>query len=425
MNKIKMTLACMALTASAALTASSQTNTPYSMYGYGILGDRATSMQRQMGGVGYAMQNGRQINVMNPASYAAIDSLTFLFDMGANATFVWSKEGDTKENSKGGGLDYVTMQFPLSKYIGASVGLVPVSSVGYAFGNEIHHGTMSNQGSGGINELYLGVGGKYRGFSLGVNFSYDFGTIVNDVYATPINSSNQNKTEHVMRVRDWNVLIGAQYTHPINRDNKMTVGVTYSPKKSLRGKSWVTTQVTNLDQAPDTLSYIKLKDNYEMPTTIGVGLSFAHERVSRWAVEVDYTWQGWKGCKYSQMVDNFGPNPTGQVVFQGMEFNNRQRFAVGGEYTPRIRGNYGQRMVYRLGAYYTDDYLRIQGNDLREYGVTCGFGFPTAEGKTMVNLGFEWKCRQAHPSALIKENYVGINLGVNFNEVWFFKRKIR
>lgn len=29
-----------------------QVNTPYSMYGYGTLSDNATSMQRQMGGVG-------------------------------------------------------------------------------------------------------------------------------------------------------------------------------------------------------------------------------------------------------------------------------------------------------------------------------------------------------------------------------------
>ena len=52
--------------------------TPYSKYGYGILNDQATSAQRSMGGVGYAMASGRQVNVMNPASYAAIDSITFL-----------------------------------------------------------------------------------------------------------------------------------------------------------------------------------------------------------------------------------------------------------------------------------------------------------------------------------------------------------
>ena len=35
---------------------------PYSKYGYGILSDNASGSQRAMGGVGYAMNNGRQIN---------------------------------------------------------------------------------------------------------------------------------------------------------------------------------------------------------------------------------------------------------------------------------------------------------------------------------------------------------------------------
>ena len=70
MNKLKFLIACVLMTAGMAVA---QNVTPYSMYGYGILGDRATSMQRQMGYVGYAMSSGRQINVMNPASYAAID----------------------------------------------------------------------------------------------------------------------------------------------------------------------------------------------------------------------------------------------------------------------------------------------------------------------------------------------------------------
>ena len=106
MTKLKMLMAALVCTVPAL---AQNVSTPYSMYGYGILGDRATSMQRQMGGVGYAMNSGRQINVMNPASYAAIDSLTFLFDMGADLSFIWSQEGDAKEKSTGGGLDYLTM----------------------------------------------------------------------------------------------------------------------------------------------------------------------------------------------------------------------------------------------------------------------------------------------------------------------------
>ena len=97
MNKIKLLFLLPAAVLAAAATAQNVT-TPYSMYGDGILGDRATSMQRQMGGVGYAMNSGRQINVMNPASYAAIDSLTFLFDLGADMSMLWSKEGSVRDH---------------------------------------------------------------------------------------------------------------------------------------------------------------------------------------------------------------------------------------------------------------------------------------------------------------------------------------
>ena len=52
----------LALTALAAVTApqlTAQTNSPYSKFGYGLLNDNATASQRQMGGVGYAMNSGR------------------------------------------------------------------------------------------------------------------------------------------------------------------------------------------------------------------------------------------------------------------------------------------------------------------------------------------------------------------------------
>ena len=417
MNKLKILILCLGC----AFAALADENTPYSMYGYGILGDRATSMQSQMGGVGYAMNSGRQINAMNPASYAAIDSLTFLFDLGADLSMIWSKEGGAREYATGGGLDYVTMQFPICDFMGGSVGLLPYSSVGYAFGNDIAHGTVENQGSGGINELYLGVAGKYKGFSIGANISYNFGNIVNDVFGTP-STGGSIKTEHVMRVRDWGIVLGVQYTQPIDRFNRIVLGVTYSPKKTLLGKTWVTTQEMSQESLPTYVAETSLRDRYYTPNSVGAGVSYTHEKVSRFNVELDYSWQGWKDVKYSALYASADPETE---VFQGLQFNNRQRVAVGAEYVPKIRGNYGQRMSYRLGAYYTEDYLKIRGNGVREYGVTAGCGFPTPEGKTIINLGLKWMMRQAHPNPLIKENYLNITLGVNFNEVWFFKRKIR
>lgn len=424
MSKVKILLAAVLF---AAVSASAQTSSPYSMYGYGIIGDRATSLQRQMGGVGYAMNSGRQINVMNPASYAAIDSLTFLFDLGADVSMLWSKEGSAKQYSTGGGVDYVTMQFPICKFMGGSFGLLPYSSVGYAFGNEITHGVMDNQGTGGINQLYLGLSGKVAGFSLGFNVSYDFGNILNDVFATPAGSTSQTKFEHVMEIRDWNINIGAQYTARWNKWNKLVVGATYSPRKTMRGKTWVTSQETSQDQLPDTVAYMNMKDKYFNPTSIGAGIGYTYEKTYRVMVEADFTWQQWSKAPYSALYSpgDITQHRPAEVVAAGMDFNDRTKIAVGAEFVPKLRGNYGERIAYRLGGYFSNDYLNINGNKVKEIGVTCGAGFPTPEGKTQINLGLEWKKRYASPNKLIGENYLNITLGVNFNEVWFWKRKIR
>ena len=137
-------------------------------------------------------------------------------------------------------------------------------------------------------------------------------------------------------------------------------------------------------------------------------------------VEADFSWQQWSKARYSALYDD-----KGNVVVDAQQFNDRMRFALGGEYTPRLRGNYLKRITYRVGAHYTRDYVNIGGNSVREIGVACGFGLPTLEGKTIINLGFEWYCRQAHPTTLIKENYFNITLGLNFNELWFWQRKIK
>ena len=117
-------LAALAVAAVGQMFAQNQSS-PYSRYGYGLFSDYATSAQRNMGGVGVAMADGRQINVMNPASYAATDSLTLHWDIGLDLTQLKSSEEGNSGKAFGGGLNYLTLQFPITKYMGASIGLVP------------------------------------------------------------------------------------------------------------------------------------------------------------------------------------------------------------------------------------------------------------------------------------------------------------
>ena len=426
-KRIKYIAATLLMLVLTATVGAQNINTPYSMYGYGILGDRATSLQRQMGGVGYAMHSGRQINVMNPASYASIDSLTFLFDMGADLTFLWSKEDATKESTIGGGLDYVTLQFPIGKHFGGSIGMLPYSGVGYSFGSDISHGARENQGSGGINMAYLGLAANYFGVGLGVNVSYNFGTIVNDLYSTPANSG-QTLFEHVMEIRDWDINLGLQYTAPLTRFDALTFGFTYSPKKSLHGKSWATIQETQQETRPDTVGYLKLNGNYYTPNSFGVGINYTYEKVSRIMAEIDFSYQQWKDARFSAMPglpDPNSPSYNPGIVFSGIDFFDRIKIMGGVEYVPKIRGTYVQRMAYRFGGYFCNDYLNIQGNRVRDFGITCGLGFHTPQDKTIINVGFEWKHRTTSPVALITENYFNITIGLNFNELWFWQRKIK
>ncbi|MCH5245666.1 MAG: hypothetical protein J1E84_04320 [Muribaculaceae bacterium] len=418
-NKLHATIAIISLAFLNLFQATAQeTHSPYSKFGYGLLNDNATSTQRQMGGVGYAMTSGRQTNVMNPASYAAIDTLTFLFDMGLDMTFLNYKETvgsqENKFNGKGGGLDYITMQFPIGSRLGMSLGILPYSSVGYSFGSAIENGSSSYEGSGNINQLNLGLSGRiWRGLSVGANVSYLFGTLYHDAYA--YTGANTSLFEQVMQVRDYHLQFGLQYSQVINRRHRATVGVVYTPAKTLLGHTWVQ-QYRNISETapPDTLenSFISLKGNYSLPETWGAGISYEYE--GRIFGEVDFTYQPWSKANYT--TNEY----TGDV-----RFADRYRVSAGVSYSPRYHGRYIQRVAWRLGAYYNRDYIMVGNNNVRDFGISCGAGLPAPSGKTVINIGLEYINRSATPQPLMKENYFNITLGINFNQTWFFQNKIQ
>lgn len=392
------------------------TMTPYSRYGYGILNDNASASQRDMGGVGYAMNSGRQINVMNPASYASVDSLTFLFDMGINMTTMWQNETVDENNlfdrRTSGGLNYITMEFPIGKYLGASFGILPYSSVGYAFGSTIDHGSEVRQGTGSINQFYIGVAGKvYKGLNIGVNVAYLFGTTYNDSYAYT-NSGSSTLFERELQVRDWKFDIGAQYAFAIARRHRLNLGLVYSPKKDFHGDAITYAYDMNQEVAPVETDRIGLKGNFSMPETWGTGIGWQYDQ--RLYVEADFTYQPWSKTKYQGVMQNG----------DDAQLNDRYKIAAGVQFTPKLRGNYLQRIQYRAGTFYNRDYLRILGNEVREYGASVGFGLPVPLLKSIISIGVEWSHRQANPNPLIKENYLGISLGLNINELWFLPSKI-
>lgn len=410
----RLTLAIVAMAVNMWAAAQSTSTSPYSKVGYGLLSDNASSIQRSMGGVGYAMQNGRVVNAMNPASYSQVDSLTFLWDVGIDLTNLWSKENGKSGYNFGGGLDYLTSQFRITKRFGGSLGLVPYSSVGYTFGNKLKNGEEYRGGGGGLAQLYLGAGYElFKGFSLGANVAYLFGTINNTTTVSVENSSSTTVFSRVMEVRDWNIQVGLQYALNIGNRGRLVLGATYQPNKSLHGHSWGIAYDSQ-DSEMDTVGYTSMAGKYEQPHSIGVGVSYEWDR--RLMGEVDFTYQKWADAKYQPLAGFEEGN---------MRFDNRWKAAAGLQYTPGRRGSYLGAMMFRVGGFYNHDYMNINGNNVRDYGASIGVGLPVPNGKTTVNIGLEWKHRYSAPTTLIKEDYLNITIGVNVNEMWFWKNKIR
>lgn len=387
---------------------------PYSMLGYGRLNDHISASQRAMGGIGYALRSKRQINVKNPASYAAIDTMTFLFDIGANIGAGRFSDNDRSFQKTLGGLDYVTMQVPIGKWMGASIGLLPYSSTGYRFGALIPDGQVNYEGSGGISEAYLGWAARpVKGLSVGFNAGLLFGNVINDAYVYADNGAAA-LYERILHVRDFNLEFGIQYGLTFNRVNTVTLGLTYTLGHKLHGHGYGTKYDISTDSGSsvDTIGYTSLASRFSLPATIGVGIAYQWDR--RLTVGADFTYQSWTSAKFLG-IENFSDPQT---------FNNRYQLALGAEYTPEIRGNYFKRMSYRIGAHYGRDYVKVGPNAVKEYGLSCGFGFPTPM-RTAVNLGFEYTHRNTSPAASVAENYFMVTLGIALNEVWFVPSKIR
>lgn len=386
---------------------------PYSMLGYGTLNDHISASQRSMGGIGYALRSKRQVNVKNPASYAAIDSMTFLFDIGANVGQLnLSQTGMKRFGKTLGGLDYVTMQVPIGKWMGASVGLLPYSSRGYLFGMDIENGTAKYEGTGGVSEAYLGFAARpVKGLSVGFNVGYLFGNLISDV-TTTANGGQITLYEQVLKVRDYNLQFGLQYGLTFARDHNITIGATYTLGKKTHGDgSIINYDLSESTARPDTIGIVKLADGYSMPWSLGAGI--AYQWNNRLTVGVDFTYQPWSKAKFD------GINGHNAEIFA-----DRYKGAVGVEFIPALRGNYFKRVAYRLGASYSRDYVMVGSNHVKEFSLSCGFGLPTPV-RTAVNLGFEYRHRNTSPVSTVGENCFLVTLGVALNEVWFVPSKIR
>lgn len=432
MSKINKNILLLALMACIVLPLAAQNTSPYSRYGYGVLRDQVSGPSKGMGGIGYGLRNNLGANTLNPASYSAVDSLTFLFDIGVD----WRKSklsdnvGSFSEND--GGLNYVTMLLPVTKRLGVSFGLLPYSTVGYRYDNkETKEGvgyTSYYNGSGGLTQVYGGIGylTPLKGLSVGANISYLYGKPKHDKNLkfddVAINSSRQRTT---LSISTMKLDIGAQYEFKPSENNRFVIGAMYSPRNNNKGS--VTKDYYEFGQNNQT-QHNSTKDkkiDAGFPDTYGLG--FTYLRGEKLTLGADVTFQKWSSVKYTSLMSD--------AMEDDKRFNDRWKFGFGAEYRyGQYERNYFKLIRYRAGFNYSNSYLNYKYNDqskgYNEYGVTVGLGLPFIEsfyrtGRiSYININLEYQRINPEVKGMIKEEYFGISLNMNINELWFRKRKL-
>ena len=75
------------------------------------MASQATSFNRGMNGLAYGFHEHSQVNYMNPASYASVDSLSFIFDAGVSLQLTNFEEKGKKINAQNADIEYVVASF--------------------------------------------------------------------------------------------------------------------------------------------------------------------------------------------------------------------------------------------------------------------------------------------------------------------------
>ena len=424
----KLILATLMLGSALMVNAQSGTNSPYSQYGLGILSDQTSGFNRGMNGVGLGFHEHNQVNYLNPASYASLDSMTFIFDAGISGQVTNFEEKGVKKNANNSNFEYAVAGFRLVRHVGMSFGILPFTNVGYNYSasewvnkndKDVYY-TNTYNGDGGLHQAYVGAGwAPINGLSVGANVSYVWGSINRYISNTYSNSAYKTLTRNYStQVNSYKLDFGVQYTRHIDKKNALTLGLTYSPGHNLGSSADMNIISNNTqDNTSDTLSY-SIGKAYQLPTMLGVGLMW--NRDNQWKVGFDYTLQKWGSLEYPTF------DGTNYVLSKGV-YKNRSKFNLGAQYCYGENSrSFLKRVMYRAGVSYATPYYKVNGVDgPKELSISAGFGIPIVNGynnRSQLNISGQWVKSSAKD--LIKENYFRINIGFTFNEDWFKKWKM-
>jgi hypothetical protein len=433
------------------LSAEAQQNSPFTRYGLGEFYSNQHIISRSMGGLTAAYQDGannnvgQSINFSNPATYSHLYMVTFDLGFTIDTRSLASKTPTSKFATNNFIPGYLTLGVPLSKKYGwgMAFGLKPLSSISYSIETRERIASDSLQtvyeGSGGLNQVFIGIGKKWKGFSLGFNTGYNFGRkdiATRKAFLNDTISYYQSKTSSLTNFGGVFLDGGLQYEFSLRK--KVTTETKTTENYLLRfGLTGAVQQKLHATQDQSRQTYIvgvsgdikidsiseqsNVKGTIVLPSTYSAGATF-HKATTNtrgtfemWSIGAEFTATNWTNYRFYDQPDRLSKS---------------WQYKIGAQFCPDpLSGRgYWNNVNYRVGFMTGKDYLNADGLGLKHYAVSFGAGLPIRKWRTydnqftFLNTALQFGKRGSAVNN-ITETYFQFSLGMSLSDLWFIKRK--
>ena len=433
------------------LNTQAQQNSPFSRYGIGEYYQSQHAVSRSLGGLSAAYADGlnnnvgQSVNFNNPATYSSLYLVTLDLGVTIDSRSLISNNPTGKFTSNYFVPSYLAIGIPLkrAKGLGMAFGLKPISNINYSIENRARVAGDSlqtiYQGSGGLNQVFVGLAKKWKTFSIGFNTGYNFGrkeistrkTFLNDTvsYYQSVSSSATNFS---------GVFLSGGLQYEISVGKKVNAETKTTDNYLLRfGLTGTLQQKMNASQDQIKQTYVvgvsgdvkidsvsdqaNIKGQVLLPSTYAAGVTFHKTSTTPrgvfelWSIGLEYTSTQWTKYRFYDQPDKLSDS---WIYKLGIQFST----------DPASGQGYWGNVNFRTGLYYGKDYVNADGAGLKQYGVSFGAGLPIKKWNaynqqfTVLNTAVQYGKRGSSVNN-VTENYFQFTLGMSLSDLWFVKRK--
>ncbi|RKY88554.1 hypothetical protein DRQ09_02700, partial [candidate division KSB1 bacterium] len=364
----------------------------YSSGGIGELRHFINVRATGLGGSGISLIDEYSMNFVNPSLWSYIKNTTingsFLYE-GITTKVFNNRYNLDKSQFQGAGV-VITGE----KKFAVGVGVTPLSDADYKI-KVLEPDTSKVKfltGNGGVSKIFLGFALSPRKFfSFGFSLNYILGKF-EEIWRVNFKEKEYTYFHSVVQnyINGVDFTVGAVF---LIKDI-LNFGITYNSVMRLNSKLSLTTP------------YIKEKEEPEaeirVPNSFGLGASiYLSKRV---LLTGDFFRRNFKNLRYNNRRVN--------------EFKNSNRISFGLEFTPQEQ----KKSSYRFGIYQFDSYLSSSYvRDVRERGITLGYGFIFSGGMARLDMASEFSIRSSHSDVLSSEKIFRFLLSISGGEEWFIR----